>query len=124
MRPHRRIGNGNPIHAAEWISHQPAGNHTIHLATLSDKQAIYKLAERYHTHLTDDLAYLPVSVRNTQRYALIYGNYPGATEAESALNRLPRMIERQRPTVHSMKQVQSFITQHSPLTEEGLRRGE
>jgi chromosome segregation ATPase len=111
MRPHRTVGNRHPIHSAEWISRQPAGNHTVHLATLSDKQAIYKLAERYHNYLKDDLAYLPVTIGNTRRYALIYGNYPGVTDAESALNRLPRMIDRQRPTVHSMKQVQFFITQ-------------
>jgi uncharacterized coiled-coil DUF342 family protein len=111
MAPHRTLGNGNSIHGAEWISKQPAGNHAIHLATFGDKQEIYKLAERYHIYLKDDLAYLPVIVRNTQRYALIYGNYPDMTDAESALNRLPRMIERQRPRVHSMKQIQSFITQ-------------
>lgn len=111
MRPHRTYGNGNVIHGTEWISKQPADNHTIHLATLSDKQEMYKLAERYHTYLNDDLAYLPVTVKNTQGYALIYGNYSASTEAQSALNRLPRMIDRQRPSVHSMKRVQSFITQ-------------
>jgi chromosome segregation ATPase len=111
MHPHKKFGNGNVIHGAEWISKQPISNHTIHLATLSDKQEMYKLAERYHTYLNDDLAYLPVNVNNNQRYALIYGNYSTTTDAQSALNRLPRMIERQRPSVHSMKQVQSFITQ-------------
>jgi chromosome segregation ATPase len=109
MRPHQTIGDGNVIHGSEWVSKQPAKNHTIHLATLRDKQAMYKLAERYHSYLNEDLAYLPVTVNNTQRYALIYGNFPAVTTAESALDRLPRMIERHRPSVHSMRQVQTFI---------------
>lgn len=110
MRPHRKIGNDNVIHGSAWVARQPAANHTIHLATVSDKQELYKLAERYHSQLKDDLAYLPVTVRNEQRYALIYGNYSAQADAESALNRLPPMIERHRPSLHSMQQVQSFIT--------------
>jgi hypothetical protein len=109
IRPQKTFGDGNVIHGSKWVSKQPADNHTIHLATLRDKQAIYKLSERYHTYLDEDLAYLPVTVNNTQRYALIYGNFPAVTTAESALNRLPRMIGRHRPSVHSMRQVQTFI---------------
>ncbi|MEW8505239.1 MAG: hypothetical protein AB2598_00920 [Candidatus Thiodiazotropha sp.] len=111
MRPHRKIGNGNAIHGSAWIAKQPAANHTIHLATVSEKQEIYKLAERYSNHLRDDLAYLPVTIRNTQKYALIYGNFSARSEAESALNRLPPMIERNSPSLHTMQRVQSFITQ-------------
>ncbi|MES9970648.1 MAG: hypothetical protein ABW092_11490 [Candidatus Thiodiazotropha sp.] len=111
MRPHKTFGKGNVIHGSKWVANQPAENHTIHLATVSDKQEMYKLAERYHTYLDDELAYLPVTVKSTQKYALIYGNFSAANDAASALNRLPQMIHRHRPSVHSMKQVQSFISE-------------
>ncbi|MEW8033965.1 MAG: SPOR domain-containing protein [Candidatus Thiodiazotropha endolucinida] len=109
MRPHQTFGSDNTIHGSAWITKQSATNHTIHIATLSDKQEIYKLAERYHSHLKKDLAYLPVKSKNRQQYAMIYGNFSTAADAKSALNRLPRMIQRHRPSVHSMGQVQSFI---------------
>ncbi|PVV05508.1 MAG: hypothetical protein B6D77_19365 [gamma proteobacterium symbiont of Ctena orbiculata] len=111
MRPHKTFGNGNVIHGSKWVANQPAENHTIHIATVNDKQEMYKLAERYHTYLDDELAYLPVSVKSNRKYALIYGNFPAANDASSALNRLPKMIQRHRPSVHSMQQVQSFITE-------------
>jgi septal ring-binding cell division protein DamX len=77
---------------------------------VADKQELYKLAERYHNQLQDELAYLPVTVNRSQRYALVYGNYASKKEADSKLNGLPRQIGRKRPSVHSMQQVQSFIT--------------
>ncbi len=111
MRPSRSIGNGNVIHGSDWIAKQSASNHTIHLATVSEKQALYKLAEHYQSYLKEDLAYLPVTVREMKKYALIYGNYKGRSDAESALSRLPRMIDKRRPSIHSMQQVQSYIIQ-------------
>jgi DNA repair exonuclease SbcCD ATPase subunit len=109
MRPYRGIGNDNTIHGSDWITKQPASNHTIHLATVSEKQELYKLAERYHSYLKDELAYLPVTAGEVKKYALIYGNYTALSEAESVLSRLPQMIERHRPSLHTMQQVQSFI---------------
>jgi chromosome segregation ATPase len=111
MGPQRTFGNGNVIRGADWISKQHPEHHTIHLATLDDKQEMYKLAERYHTYLKDDLAYLPVNIKGSLHYALIYGNYSTETDAESSLSRLPRMIQRQRPSVHTMERVQTFINQ-------------
>jgi septal ring-binding cell division protein DamX len=111
MRPHQTFGSDNVIHSAQWIAKQPADNHTIHLATVGDKQEMYKLAQRYNAYLDKELAYLPVTVKKAQKYALIYGNFSAVNDAESALNQLPRTVQRHRPSVHTMKQVQSFITQ-------------
>ncbi|MEJ2453256.1 MAG: hypothetical protein P8103_03750 [Candidatus Thiodiazotropha sp.] len=109
MRPHRSFGNGNVIHGPEWLARQAAGQYVIHLATLADKQALYQLAERYSTYLKDDLAYLPVAVNGSQRYALVYGQFESEAKANSALSRMPRYIERQRPSVHQMGVVQKYI---------------
>ncbi len=109
MRPLRTFGNGNVIHGPEWLAQQAAGQYVIHLATLADKQALYQLAERYSTYLKDDLAYLPVDVDGAQRYALIYGQFESESKAASALSRMPRYIERQRPSVHQMGVVQKYI---------------
>lgn len=110
MRPHRTFGNDNVIHGQEWLAQQPADHYTIHLATTADKQELYKIAERYHNRLNDELAYLPVMVDRAQRYALLYGNYKSQNEADATLNQLPRIIQRRRPSVHSMKQVQAFLS--------------
>lgn len=110
MRPHCTFGNDNVIHGQEWLAQQPADHYTIHLATTADKQELYKIAERYHNRLNDELAYLPVMVDRAQRYALLYGNYKSQNEADATLNQLPRIIQRRRPSVHSMKQVQAFLS--------------
>lgn len=110
IRPNRTFGSDSVIHSDQWLKQQPAENYTIHLTTVTEKQELYKLAERYHNQLQDELAYLPVTVNRSQQYALVYGNYASKKEADSKLNGLPRQIERKRPSVHSMQQVQSFIT--------------
>lgn len=109
IRPNRSIGKDGVIHSGQWIAQQPAENYTIHIATVTDKQQLYKLAERYSKQLQDELAYLPVSVNQSKQFALVYGNYASRQEAESRLNGLPRYIERKKPSLHTMKQVQSYL---------------
>ncbi|MCG8122654.1 MAG: hypothetical protein N0E55_01620, partial [Candidatus Thiodiazotropha taylori] len=109
IRPNRSIGKDGVIHSGQWIAQQPAENYTIHIATVTDKQQLYKLAERYSKQLQDELAYLPVSVNQSKQFALVYGNYTSRQEAESRLNGLPRYIERKKPSLHTMKQVQSYL---------------
>jgi chromosome segregation ATPase len=113
LRPHRTFGNGNVIHGPDWVARQDANQYVIHLATPADKQDLYKLAERYSRYLKDDLAYLPVTANGSQRFALIYGSYESEAEANSALSRMPRYIERQRPMVHQMARVQGFLPKDS-----------
>ncbi|MEW8625126.1 MAG: hypothetical protein AB2551_05200 [Candidatus Thiodiazotropha sp.] len=109
IRPNRSIGKEGVIHSSQWLAQQPAENYTIHIATVTDKQQLYKLAERYSSQLQDELAYLPVTVNQSKQFALVYGNYTTRKEAESRLNGLPRYIERKRPSLHTMKQVQSYL---------------
>jgi DNA repair exonuclease SbcCD ATPase subunit len=109
LRPHRSFGNGNVIHGPEWLARQPAGQYVIHLATLNDKQALYKLAERYSHYLKDDLAYVPVSNAGAQGFALIYGQFESEGKAAAALSRMPRYIERERPRVYQMGAVQHYL---------------
>jgi chromosome segregation ATPase len=113
LRPHRSFGNGNVIHGPEWLARQPAGHYVIHLATLSDKQALYKLAERYSHYLKDDLAYVPVANASAQGFALIYGQFDSEGKASAALSRMPRYIERQRPNVYQMGAVQHYLADGS-----------
>jgi chromosome segregation ATPase len=109
-RPNSSIGKNDIIHSDHWIAQQPAENFTIHIASVSDKQQLYKLAERYSNQLQDELAYLPVTVNQGQQFALVYGTYATRLEAESKLNGLPRYIDRKRPSLHTMKQVQTYLT--------------
>lgn len=113
LHPSRSFGNGNVIHGPAWLAQQAAGQYVIHLATLSDKQALYKLAERYSHYLQDDLAYLPVNDNGAQHFALVYGQFESEAKASSALSRMPRYIERQRPSVHQMGIVQQYLAEGS-----------
>jgi chromosome segregation ATPase len=107
--PNRSIGKNGVIHGDHWIAQQPAKNYTIHIASVSEKQQLYKLAERYSNQLQDELAYLPVTVNQGRQFALVYGNYTSLQEAESKLHGLPRYIDRKRPSLHTMGQVQSYL---------------
>ncbi|MEJ2620233.1 MAG: hypothetical protein P8163_08215 [Candidatus Thiodiazotropha sp.] len=109
-RPNSSIGKHGVIHSDHWIAQQPAENFTIHIASVNEKQQLYKIAERYSKQLQDELAYLPVAVNQRPQFALLYGNYATRQEAESKLHDLPRYIERMRPSLHIMKQVQSYLT--------------
>ncbi|MCU7845111.1 MAG: hypothetical protein KZQ93_14875 [Candidatus Thiodiazotropha sp. (ex Monitilora ramsayi)] len=113
IRPHKSFGNGNVIHGPEWLAAQAAGQFVIHLATVSEKQALYKLAERYSHYLKDDLAYLPIDVNGSQRFALVYGQFENEAKATSAMSGMPRYIERQRPSVHQMGTVQRYLADGS-----------
>jgi chromosome segregation ATPase len=113
LRPHRTFGNGNVINGPEWLARQPAGQYVIHLATLGDKQELYQLAERYSHYLKDDLAYLPVDANGAERFALVYGQFESEAKASAALSRMPRYIERQRPSVHQMGRVQRYLADGS-----------
>jgi chromosome segregation ATPase len=113
LHPHRSFGNGNVINGPEWLARQPAGQYVIHVATMSDKQELYKLAERYSHYFKDDLAYLPVDVNGSQRFALVYGQFENESKASAAKSRMPRYIERQRPTVYQMGSVQQYLANGS-----------
>lgn len=106
QRPNRSFGNGNVIHGPEWIASQPAASYTIHLATVSDKQALYDLAQRYSHYLDAEMAYLPVQFQGSERFALLHGIFDTESEAVSAVAQLPRYIERHRPSVTPMSRVQ------------------
>lgn len=110
IRPNKSTGKNSVIHGGHWLAKQPAENYTIHIASVTDKQQLYKLAERYSNQLQDELAYLPVTVNQSRQFALVYGNYATLKEAENKLNGLPRYINRKRPSMHTMKQVQSYLT--------------
>jgi hypothetical protein len=85
----------------------------IHVATLCDKQELYQLAERYSHYFKDDLSYVPVDVNVSQRFALVYGQFESEAKASAALSRMPRYIERQRPSVHQMGAVQQYLADGS-----------
>jgi myosin heavy subunit len=110
IRPHRSFGNGNVINGPEWLATQSSKPYVIHLATVSEKKDLYKLAERYSHYLKDDLAYMPVDANGKQAYALLFGQFESETKASAKLSRMPRYIERQSPSVHQMGTIQQYIS--------------
>jgi chromosome segregation ATPase len=109
LRPHRQFGEESTIHGPEWLASLDSSRYVIHVATVAEKQALYKLAERYNRYLTQELAYLPVQVNGKQKYVLVYGSFASRTEATSTLASLPRRLERHTPMVTSMVDVQHYL---------------
>ncbi|MET0066177.1 MAG: SPOR domain-containing protein [Candidatus Thiodiazotropha sp.] len=108
LRPNRGFGSDNTIHGPEWVMGLSQDGYLVHLSTLQNKQESYKLAERYNHYFKKDLAYLPVQVRDTQRYALLYGPFASESEANSALASMPRAINGQTPTLYPTRQIQEY----------------
>ncbi len=106
-RPQATFGKDGVIHGPQWLLGQPADHYLIQLATVSEKQELYRLAERYGHYLQDELAYVPVQ----QGYALVYGSFADWTEATNAQAGLPPMIEGQRPRIYPMGSVQGYLGQ-------------
>ncbi|MET0029767.1 MAG: hypothetical protein ABW101_19205 [Candidatus Thiodiazotropha sp.] len=108
LRPHRGFGSDNTIHGPEWVAALSPNSYVLHLATVSDKQELYQLAERYSHYLSQNLAYLPVQVRDTQQFALIYGPFNTQTEAQSGLSNMPRSISGHTPKLYPASRIQEY----------------
>lgn len=104
-RPRAVFGKDGMIHGPQWLLEQPADHYLIQLATVSEKQALYRLAERYGHYLQAELAYVPVP----QGYALVYGSFASQAEATTAQSGLPSMIEGRRPRIYPMAWVQAYV---------------
>ncbi|MBL3591565.1 MAG: hypothetical protein JMN24_17545 [gamma proteobacterium endosymbiont of Lamellibrachia anaximandri] len=83
----------------------------VHIATVSNKQDLYKFSERYGRYLKEDLSYLPLQSGGSQHFALVYGNFATRSEAKTALYRLPRYLGGRQPSIESMQTIQRHISE-------------
>lgn len=93
------VGKDNIIHGEHWLAEQPAQNYVLALATVSDRKALYEIAQRYSDYLQDKLSYTRQTVNGRTQYTLLYGNFASSDKAKQALADMPYSIEMQRPRV-------------------------
>jgi chromosome segregation ATPase len=97
VSPLSSFGKDSIIHGPQWLAAQPAESFVIRVASVSDRKALYDIAQRYS--FSDEMAYYPVSSERGERYVLVSGSYASNAQATSALRHMPRYIEFQRPVI-------------------------
>jgi len=110
--PFSLIGDDNIIHGTQWIAGLPTGNFVVQLAYVDNKNDLYEIAQRYNYYLKDVLSYFKVSENGKIKYVLLSGNYATQPQADAEIQALPRYINRQKPVVKKLVDVQSYIAQN------------
>jgi len=86
LAPLYNFSSNNTIHGSQWISGLNPEHFSIRIATVSDKQDLYEIAQRYNNYFTQELGYF---LTEDGRYTLIYG---GAFEDQAQLAELMRRM--------------------------------
>jgi len=109
ISPFSQIGSDNIIHGPQWLLQQPADNYAIHVATVSSKNDLYDIAERYNHYLKDELSYYTVKSGRSEKYVLLSGGYASERQAAAVIRRLPRYVNFQRPVIARMGELQKQL---------------
>lgn len=109
ISPFSQIGSNNIIHGPQWLAQQPADNFAIQVASVSSKNDLYDIAERYNHYLKDELSYYTVKSGQAEKYVLVSGGYASEREAAAVMWRLPRYVNFQRPALARMAEVQKQL---------------
>jgi len=97
------------VHGPRWLAERPAGDYVVHLATLDDKSALYRLAEQYGGRLKGELSYVPFTNGGDTNFALILGSYSTRNEADAAQAEAPRSLEGQKPQVYPLAVIRPYL---------------
>ena len=109
ISPFSQIGSNNIIHGPQWLTQQPAEHFAIQLTSVTDKNDLYDIAERYNHYLKDELSYFTVKSGQDEKYVLVSGGYTSETEAATVIRRLPRYVNFQRPAMTRMSEIQKQL---------------
>jgi len=109
MMPNRTFGGDNTVHGAAWIQQQDPRKFTILLTSVTTKQEMYDIANRYGYRLKQKIAYYTVEQQGITHYVIVYGNFETQQQALNTVRRLPVPNFQRRPYVLQMQQVQSAI---------------
>lgn len=93
MNPLYNFGTDNTIHGSQWISELDANLMSIKIATVSNKQELYEIAQRYNNYFTEDMAYF---ITEDKQYTLIYGGkFATEQQINNIIRRMPRYMNNQ-----------------------------
>ena len=109
ISPFSQIGSNNIIHGPQWLSQQPADNYVVQVASVTDKNDLYDIAERYNHYLKDELSCFTIKSGQSEKYVLVSGGYTSEADAASVIRRLPRYVNFQRPVMTRMGNIQKQI---------------
>ena len=94
LAPLYNFGSNNTIHGSQWLARLDPERFSIKIASVSDKQDLYDIAQRYNNHFTGELGYFQTQ---DGQYTLIYG---GQFEDEATvielMRRMPAYMNGQR----------------------------
>ena len=110
VSPFSQFGKDNIIHGPQWLAVQPSNKLVIQLSMVSDKKALYEIAQRYSYHLKQQMAYYTVKTAQGEKYVLTYGSFANNAEVSAALYRMPHYINQRRPSVAHMADIQRSIS--------------
>ena len=91
----------------EWIKAQKPNYYTLQLASSTNKKLIEKYY--YQNALQGKAGYYKNRRQGEDWYALVYGAYPSATEANAAIQTLPKDLRKWSPWVRRLKDIQRLV---------------
>jgi|SaaInlStandDraft_3_1057020.scaffolds.fasta_scaffold01626_5 chromosome segregation ATPase len=90
LAPLYNFGSDNTIHGSQWLSNLDESKLSIKIATVAEKQDMYKIAQRYSNYFTEELAYF---ITADEQYALVYGgNFNDEQQVTDTLRNMPSYI--------------------------------
>jgi hypothetical protein len=103
MAPLYNFGSDNTIHGSQWLIQLKPEQYSIKIATVSDQQDLYDIAQRYSYYFDQDLAYF---MNAEKQLTLIYGGkFESEQQVNDVLRRMPRYMNNQRHGTISNSQV-------------------
>jgi DamX protein len=95
------------LHDAAWIRDQERSRYTIQIVLSSSEERIKAYARE--VNLPGDMAWYHTRRDGKDFYALIFGSYPGAEAARSAIPALPAEVRKNQPFIRSFGSVQDAM---------------
>lgn len=87
----------------DWVRSQPGDHYTLQLMALREEKTARQFIESHH--LQGKAAYLPLRHDGEILYTLVYGSYPGYSEAVKAAKELPANWGSPDPWIRSFKRL-------------------
>ncbi|MCG5515326.1 MULTISPECIES: AAA family ATPase [unclassified Ectothiorhodospira] len=105
--PEPELGGDKRIRDAQWLRDQNPTHYTVQLLVSSSETGVQDFAQ--DADLPGDVAWFRMRRDGQDMYALVFGSYPGATAARSAITALPADIRRNQPFIRSFGAVQDAM---------------
>lgn len=106
ISPMDNFGGDNILHGPQWLSELPKDKYMIQLASVTDKQELFEIAQRYNHYLSQPVSYFTDTNGN---HVMMYGLFDTDRIALSVMQQMPYRFGSQRPVVRSVSSVQNMI---------------